>query len=319
MEEMEIKRRSTMSLGLALVIMIVIALAGGLAFILEHHAGVKKLTASEQVLAEQKEQVAATFDRIEQNLASIRQYESMISQQIAGPEINSNMGPEEKIQNEINYIKDLLDENNKMIASLNTEIQKKDSRIAAYRKDVANLEKKVAGFQSQLDELIAERDAFKTKYDSTLTIKNNLDDQVGQLNHDIAAKSGIIADQQGQLARQDTSLHTAYYIVGTYKNLYSGNILEKEGGFLGINRVKTLTGNPDPSLFKKIDTRALHEIPLNAKHWEVVTGQDPSSYKVTVQSDVAKTLTITDPKVFWAKSNYLVIVVRGNEQLASAK
>ena len=74
--------------------------------------------------------------------------------------------------------------------------------------------------------------------------------------------------------------------------------------------MKTLTGNPDPSLFQQVDIREIKKIPVFAKDWEIVTGQDPASYEKEYINENLEWITITDPEKFWKKSKYLVIVIR---------
>jgi len=319
MQNSELNRK--MSLPLALILMVLIATAGVVAFYLELSDKQKQLASAEQAMLNQQNHVMAVYDQIEANLASIREHESMISKDFTGPEKSSDMVPEERIQNEINYIKYLIDENNKLIASLNEQIDKKNSRIAGYQKTVKDFQAKVAEYQEQLDQLVAEKEALKSDLDNTMQAKNHLASQVDQLGNEVVMKNGIIDEQNKKLLDKELALHTAYYRIGNYKTLRDQQILEKEGGVLGINRVTTLTENPDPDLFQRIDTREVTRIPIDARHWEIVTGHDPASYKLEYEDNTAEYIDITDPEKFWSKSQYLVIVVRDNDynELASSR
>ena len=99
------------------------------------------------------------------------------------------------------------------------------------------------------------------------------------------------------------------------------DILQKEGGVLGINRVKTLASDPDTDLFHEIDTRNVIKIPVVANRWKIITGQDPESYELQNINDRTEWIHITDPEKFWKKSNLLVIVVPENalSELASSR
>jgi hypothetical protein len=319
MQNGELNRK--MSLPLALILMVLIATAGVVAFYLELSDKQKQLASAEQAMMNQQNHVMAVYDQIEANLASIREHESMISKGFNGPENSSNMMPEERIQNEINYVKYLIDENNKLIASLNDQINKKNGRIAGYEKTVKDFQTKVAKYQEQLDQLVAEKEALKNDLDNTMQAKNHLASQIDQFENEVVMKNGIIDQQNKQLLDKELALHTAYYKVGNYKTLRDQQILEKEGGVLGINRVTTLTENPDPDRFQKIDTREVTRIPIDARHWEIVTDQDPASYKLEYENNTAEYINITDPEKFWSKSQYLVIVVRDNDynELASSR
>lgn len=308
----------TMSLPLALVFMALIAMAGIISFTMERNNKNHLLAEKELMMLDNQDKVMAVYDRIEKNLASIREKEMMISQDFAGPEYNSDLAPEDRIQNEINFIKDLIDENNKLIASLNDQIDAKDTRIAEFRKTVKDYQSRVVQYQQQLDQLIAEKAGLQEDLDHTTQVKNQLATRVSLLDSTVTTKNGVIADQQQQLTEHQLALHTAYYRVDTYKKLRDESILEKEGGVLGINRVKSLSDQVDDRLFVKIDTRQVTRIPVAAKHWEIVTGQDPTSYEIEYDSNKdAEWINIKNPEKFWSKSKYLVVVVRDNGELAS--
>ncbi len=308
------KNKKTIPTNLAVILMVVIALAGGTAFYVENTNKKELLAASEEAMQNQESHIMMVYDQIEANLASIREHESMITSGFTGPEETGDMLPEERIQKEIDYIKYMIDENNKLIASLNDQIDKKDSRISGYERSVKELQARVTTYQQQVDQLAAEKQAIQNDLDNTIIVKNQLSSKVDELGNEVVTKNTIINDQQVQLINKDNTLNTAYYKVGSYKSLRDQNLLQKEGGFLGINRVTTLTGVPDAGLFQTIDIRDVSKIPVFAKRWEIVTGQDPSTYQFTTGEDgKVEWLTITDPAKFWGKSKYLVIVVRDED------
>ncbi len=313
------KKYKTMSLSLAVTLMAVIAIAGAVAFYIQLNNKKELLAASQQAMMDQQNHVLAVYDQIETNLASIREHEGMIAEGFANPENGSNLLPEERIQNEIDYIKNLIDENNKLIASLNDQIDSKNSRIAGYERTVKDLQTRVTQYQEQLNQLVAEKEALQQDLDNTILDRNNLAEKVDVLGNEVAMKNSILDEKNRQMIETENTLHTAYYRVGTAKTLKELEIIQKEGGFLGINRVKSLTENPDAELFTKIDTRQVTRIPIDAKRWEIVTDQDPSSYEMEFENNNAEWLVITNPEKFWSKSKYLVIVVRdeNDDELAS--
>jgi len=318
------KNNKMISRNLAIILIVVVALAGGIAFSVENMHKKDLLAAAGQAMQNQESHIMAVYDQIEANLASIREHENMINQGFTGPEETGEMLPEERIQKEIDYIKYMIDENNKLIASLNDEISKKDSRIVGYDRSVKDLQARVTTYQQQVDQLVAEKNAIQNDLDNTIIAKNKLANDVDQLGNEVVQKNGIISDQQRQMISKDSAMHTAYYTVGTYKTLRDKNLLQKEGGFLGINRVTTLVGTPDKGKFQTIDTRDISKIPVFAKRWEIVTGQDPTSYELEYSDNgtsEVEWIKITDAEKFWGKSKYLVIVVRDDDfdELALAR
>jgi uncharacterized coiled-coil protein SlyX len=304
------KSNKTMPLGFALLLMLLIALAGGVAFYLENRQKQELLAASEQALIDQQNHLNAVYGQIEANLASIRERESMISRGFSGPEKTDGMLPEDRIQHEIDYIKYLMAENDKLIAGLNDQIGKKDARIAGYERSVKDLQARVTKYQEQLDLLIAEKAVLMDNLDLMTLDRDRMATRLDEMGNEVAQKNSVLEEKNRQLLEQDKALHTAYYRIGPYKTLRDLEILEKEGGFLGINRVTALTDDPDAGLFTEIDTRQVTRIPIVAKRWEIVTTHDRSSYELEYVDNQAEWLNITDPEKFWSKSKYLVIVVR---------
>ena len=303
-----------MPLGLAVMLMVVIALSGAVALYYLDVNAKKKLAAAEQLRLDQENHVSAVYAQIENNLASIREHETMISRDLSGNIRESGLGPEERIQNEIDFISNLIAENNSLIDKLKTQIEAKDVKLLAVESQVKDLKKRIDSYQDQLDQLVAEKIAIQNDLDNSMMVNGKLENRVSQLNDELVLKDEIIDDQKVELVNKDNMLHTAYYTVGTYKNLHEQDILQKEGGFLGINKVTTLAGNPDIGHFHSIDTRDIKQIPVFAKKWEIVTGQDPSSYTFTSSEDgKVDWLTITNTEKFWGQSKYLVIVVRDND------
>jgi hypothetical protein len=319
MEKHELKRKMSLPLGIFLIILV--AIAGSVAFYMEYNLKERLLAEKEQIMVDQQNHVMAVYDQIESNLASIREHESMISQDLSGPENTTDMAPEVRIQNEINYIKNLIDENNKLIADLNGQISQKDARIAGYQKSVKDLQARMTTYQQQLDQLVAEKEALKKDLDNTTADRDNLATQVHQLGSEVETKNSELIARDQEIQDKELAMHTAYYRIGTYKTLRDQQILDKEGGVLGINGVYTLTADPDEELFQKIDTREVTRIPIDARRFEIVTDQAPASYKLDQADNVTEWLEITNPELFWSKSKYLVIVVRDNnyDQIASSR
>jgi uncharacterized protein (DUF3084 family) len=234
----------------------------------------------------------------------------MIQQNMNGAENTSNLAPEERIQNEISMIEQLINENNNLIANLNTQIDEKDSRLASYSKSIKDLQARVGEYKGMVDALVADKEALQRDLDATTLAKSNLEVKVSNLDSEVAQKATVISDQNQQLLDRELRLNTAYYTVGTYKALRDQNIVEKEGGFLGLNREKTLANGLDNKKFQEIDIRTVTEIPVDAKRFDIITNQDPSTYSLVYENEKVSKIKITDPVKFWGKSKYLVVVVR---------
>jgi hypothetical protein len=296
--------------GISLVVVTLIAISG---IVVAWQQYDQKQTFIAQAAADKQAMetsVMESYDRIESNLARIGQYETMIQKNMTDSETNSTLAPEERIQNAIMMIEQLIKENNLLIANLNNQIDEKDSRLASYGKTIKDLNARVAEYKEVVDVLFAEKVALQKSLDETTIARNNLETEVSKMDEDIALKTTVIEDQKQLLLDKELKLNTAYFTVGTYKSLRDQNIVEKEGGFLGINQEKNLSNGLDRKKFQEIDIREVTEIPVEAKRCEIITGQDPSSYTLVYTDDKVSSIKITDPSKFWGKSKYLVVVVR---------
>jgi len=101
-------------------------------------------------------------------------------------------------------------------------------------------------------------------------------------------------------------LDKAFYFAGTRKELKDNAIIEKEGGFIGVGRVKVLNANSPAQLFTSISKEQTNQIKLPVLYMELVTSHDPKSYEI-IKSDLNQTLVIKDKQLFWKLSNFLVI------------
>jgi chromosome segregation ATPase len=295
---------------IALVMVSLIAVAGFVVAYVQYDQKQNYMAQATEALNSQEKRVMESYDRIESNLAKITQYEEMIKGNVTDAESNSSLSPEERIQNEISMIEQLISENNQIIADLNSQIKEKDTRLASYSKTVKDLQARVAEYKTNVEILVAEKVAIQKNLDETTIAKHNLEGEVVNLGTEVAQKSNVIEEQNAQLLEKERNLHTAYYTVGTYKSLHEQNIVEKEGGFLGINREKNLSNGLDNEKFEEIDTRNVTEIPVDAKRCEIITDQDPSTYSLVYADDKVSKIKITNPAKFWGKSKYLVVVVR---------
>lgn len=313
--------RKSLTRNIALFLLGAIAVAGIVFAYVQYDQKQQYIAQAIEEKRAQEQYVSDAFNRIESNLSKIRQHEGMIQQSMAESESMSNLGPEERIQHEIDMIEQLVEENNNLIANLNKQLDEKDSRLASYDRSVKDLKARIEEYKGVVDVLVAEKEALQRNLDETTLAKNNLEVQVGTLNEEVTLKTTTIEEQNQQLLEKERALHTAYFTVGTYKTLRDRNIVDKEGGFLGINRVKTLTHGADNGQFTEIDYRDVVAIPVDAKRCEIVSGQDPSTYTFQYENGKVESIRIMDPDRFWAKSKYLVVVVRDSnyDELAASR
>ena len=106
-------------------------------------------------------------------------------------------------------------------------------------------------------------------------------------------------------------INTAFFVAGTKKELKEMGVLDAEGGFLGIGRVKTLSDNASLEFITPIDIDKTDIIELDGKKAELITPHPIDSYTLTYDKDKNITmLGISNKLHFWQETNYLVIEIK---------
>ncbi len=318
---MEPQNKKRMMLkNIVLLCVTLIAAAGIIAALRQYDQRQALMEETQKLQAAQEKYMLDAFNRIETNLAKIREHEGLLHHKLTNMESGADLEPEDRIQNEINIIEQLLNENNNLIASLNEQLGEKDKKITGYQRTEKDLRQKLDEYKTEVTRLITEKEKMQQDLNALVLEKEQLVVRVNEMDQDLALKSATIEQQHEQLLEKEEMLHTAYYTIGTYKALKDRKIVEKEGGFLGINQVKILSNELVPGQFHRIDTRVVTEIPVDARHCEIITDQDPSTYQLVDDQGRVGSIRITDPVRFWEKTKYLVIVVRDNNaELAEAR
>ncbi|HYG50754.1 MAG TPA: hypothetical protein VD905_07610 [Flavobacteriales bacterium] len=225
------------------------------------------------------------FNEIEENLSQIAEKQGVINLSAKDPELVQ--GEKSKIIEEITAINTLLQENKNKVNVLRTKLQKADVKIGELEKMLERMIKDV----EQKEATIAELREELQKYDIAM------DELTATLNQ----KDEIIAEK-------DDELNTAFYVIGTPKELKEEGIITKTGGFIGIGKIKKLREDFNKDYFTQLDILKTKEIQLGNKKVEILTTHPKTSYKLQGDKIIEKIL-ITNPKEFWSVSKYLVMVV----------
>ncbi len=227
-----------------------------------------------------------SLNEIEENLNAIKEREKIV--RITSTSMENQNTKQEQIAADINMIGQLLLENKSKIASLNKKLK------AAGIKS-AELEKIIEGLNKKLDEKDNEIASLKEE----LTIAN-------------AALEKLFVEYNQRLEELDDKtgkLNTAYYVIGTKKELLEKGVITKEGGFVGIGKTNKLKSDFNKEYFTKIDVTTTSSIPLLTKKASVITTHPSGSYKIEGSKDKAEKLVISNSDEFWSASKYLVIIV----------
>jgi predicted nucleic acid-binding Zn-ribbon protein len=234
-----------------------------------------------------------SYNSIEENLATIKERENILNQQVQSGEIDQ--GSSERINEDIQLINDLIDQNKKTIAVLRKKL--KDSNMQG-----GEMQKAIELLTAQIEEKDAEIVALKNKLEE-------MDIEIKTLSTTVEYQEGLLADQSSTIEAKEDALNTAWYVFGTEKELKKNGIISKEGGFIGIGKTRKLSRDFNKKYFTQVDIRNLESISLNSRRVRVVTTHPAGSYKLVGDKTIER-IDITDAKQFWSASKYLVIVVK---------
>jgi hypothetical protein len=223
---------------------------------------------------------------IQSNLDEIKTKEKIISHDTTGGDVGSR---KDQIKNDIQSIYDLMIKNKQ--------------RLAAAKKSLKNSNLQIASMQTTIDNLTNQLASKETEI-------TDLKDQLEKLNLQLSDLNMNYTELQTESDAKTTVINTAYYALGTSKELTKQGVLTKEGGFIGMGKTEKLSTSMNDSYFTKVDITATTEIPLsNVKKAKVVTTHPSDSYNLVKNSDGHyEKIVITDPTKFWSVSKYLVIV-----------
>jgi hypothetical protein len=240
------------------------------------------------------------FNEIQSNLDSIKMKENIISQNTkGGTEVQSSA--REQITGDINSIYQLLEKNRAQVASLRKQLKGSNAKVAELEAMITNLEKSIAEKDAEIADLKDQLGKLNIKV-------ADLGNQVTNLNANVDNLSAENKAKQQAIDEKTAALNTAYYVVGTTKDLKTKKVIDKTGGFIGIGRAKTITADFDKSNFTKVDITTLTELPINKKKAVLLSNHPSGSYKlVATDKKTVEKLVILNYTDFWSRSKYLVI------------
>jgi DNA repair exonuclease SbcCD ATPase subunit len=241
------------------------------------------------------------YNEIQANLDSIKSFEKLVTvQSNTGRELNANQ--KQRILEDINLLNDLLQKNKAMVANLQKKLSNSNFKIGQLEGMIAELNKMVNGLQAQVLEKDNEIAALNQEV-------RNLNINIGNLNQKITEIETVSAQKTETITAQTNQMNTAWYVMGTMKELKDNGIVEKEGGVIGIGRTKIIRKDFNRDYFTKIDIRNFDYLPLLVKKATVVSVHPQSSFHISGKKRSADTLYIDNREEFWNSTKYLVIVV----------
>lgn len=223
-----------------------------------------------------------TMNRISENLRAIRSKQGQV---MLNPEGEGQPDMEQRIMEDIASIDGLLAENKELVAKMRKQAKASGAAIAELEKTIAGLEQSLAEKDAEIGEL---------------------KEQLSSTNASLATLIDMYRDKSQLADMQRYEMNTAWYAVGTAKELRANGVLSKEGGVAGIGAVNKLnTENMPKDYFTQVDVTRTLEVPVMAKKAKLATSHPAGSYRWEGEGEK---LVITDPNAFWSVSKYLVVI-----------
>jgi DNA repair exonuclease SbcCD ATPase subunit len=230
------------------------------------------------------QEFVSAFNEIQSNLNTIKEKEKIVTNSSSKGDVKNK---EDQIKEDIQAIYDLMNKNKNRIGSLTKKLKDSNLKMDGLEEMIQNLQNSI----NLKDEEIAQ---LKTNIESLNIELTNLNTNYQAVEEESAGKTEVI--------------NTAYYAMGTSKELKEKNIISKEGGFIGIGKSTKLKADFNTEYFTKVNIEQVSEINIGAKKAKILTTHPSSSYKLVGEKPVEK-LEISNPKDFWSASKYLVIVL----------
>ena len=240
--------------------------------------------------------VTQTIDEVGNKLKEVREKQVAISSLI--PKAEADKSKKAQLIDDISAIQTQLQQNRQDIEDLKAKMKKSAVRIKSLENMVAKLQKEVEDNQATIAQMRA------TLEEKELVIK--------QTKETLTATQENLKKTETNLQKTEQTLeetrNTAYYIIGTAKELKEKNVIDQYGIF---SKKSALTSEFERSVFTKIDIRKTREIPIDckAKDVRIVPPRSEASYTVEDAGSNKSILKVTNQEQFW-KIPYLAIIVK---------
>ncbi len=261
---------------------------------------IKRLTFQRDSIQQVKDQTEAqmndylaTIMLVQSNIKNIKETEMGIIQNVEGAE-GVTSESKERIQESFQSISEY-------IANSKKQIDQLEADLASAKQSAASFKGIVAGLKRDLKERTEEIQKLKTQLEEKDIKIAELDKAVSNLQSMQDSLNKVSAQQAAAIKAQDEELNTAWYIIGTKKDLKAKGL--KEGDLK--------TARVNKSIFTKVDIREFTGLDLGSKKAKLYTSHPESSFSLDKKSATEKTLVfkIKDYSSFWASSRILVIQI----------
>ncbi|MFP4287735.1 MAG: hypothetical protein ACLFQS_00640 [Bacteroidales bacterium] len=236
------------------------------------------------------------LNEIENNLRIIKEKENIISEDAASS-IEGESKAKDRINEDIQLIGELMEKNRNLIENLNSKIRNSDSRIKGFEQMVERLNQTIEEKEIEINMLRGQLAKMNIQVDFLTARLDTLQQEAQQ--------------RKQMLEEQQMQMNTAYFAIGSKKELLENKVIEREGGFLGIGRTNKLKSDANTDFFTRLNITQDKEITIIGEKPEIITVHPPESYELKQdEEEDTSYLVINDPERFWETTKYLVIQIK---------
>jgi len=237
-----------------------------------------------------------TVNQIELNIEKIKSAERVLSSQPLSDD--TDMDTRTKISEDLAYINEMLRVNRDEIKQLKEKLRKSSFKTKELERTITRLSKALEEETLKVRELearIIEKDSMILR----------LNENVSELATNVEELEAEKEQHISKIKEQDETIHTAWYVFGTRKELREQKIVTSDGLF---RPARVLESDFNKNYFVRIDARNTKSIPLFSSRAKILSSHPRSAYTLEKENNTF-TLLITDTEAFWSISSYLVIEV----------
>jgi myosin heavy subunit len=232
--------------------------------------------------------------QIRDNLNEIKVRQNLITEETRDKE-QLGQDVRKQIDEDLAMISKLMDDNRQRLASINRQLRDSNIKIDEFEKLVASLTVEIEERNVEISML---RDNM-----NELNIHNEaLAETINKLEEETQEQWNVIEQKTEQI-------NTAYFVYGTRRELQDNEIIDRQGGVLGIGRTSVVNSNVKTDYFTRVDITQVESVEVPGKKLRLVSVHPEDSYLVETSDEQASQIIIEDPEKFWSNTRYLVVSI----------
>lgn len=249
------------------------------------------------LLEEEVNDYFSTLNDVQQNIEKIKSAQNVLS--VKPLSENTPEDVRRKVKEDMVYINDMIRTSQQELEDLRTKLKRSSFKLD-------NVEKALAQLTKQLNDESAKVARLQTTVVQKDSVINKLGTTVDSLGKNVEELAEQNERKEEVIQRQDQEIHSAWYAIGSKKELKDNKIITSEGIF---SPQKVLQADFNKNYFVKVDARNTRIIPLySASKAKVLTNHPKTSYTLEKENE-NYVLVITNMTDFWSVSKYLVVEV----------